>query len=465
MGVAIAFLGFYGYFIFNIQEEKMIPGWGRQNEKVTWQFGFRTMKVLLISANTEKITMTILPLGVACVAAATRKSGHDVAMLDLLVEKDTPSVLRETIEGFNPDIIGISVRNIDDQNMENPRFLLEKAREIVARCRSLSKAKIVLGGAGYSIFPEDALSFLGADMGIQGEGEVAFPALIARMERNANLSGVSGLYLPGGGLQCKRQFAKNLDSLPLPDPDLWSLPSQKEELWMPVQARRGCPLNCSYCSTGAIEGRVIRKHSPEAIVRWIARWREAGIHQFVFVDNIFNLPPSHAKKICRRLIDHGLDIKWWSILYPKQVDEELVELMGMAGCEQVSMGFESGSEPILKNMKKRFTLKEVRQISGMLSDRGIRRMGFLLLGSPGETRESVEESLIFADSLKLESMKITVGVRIYPKTLLAKKAVDEGVISSRDDLLSPRFYLAKGLKDWLPKILKSWMTTRPHWMI
>lgn len=423
------------------------------------------MRVLLISANTEKISMTTLPLGLACVAAATRKSGHEVAMLDLQVEKDTPTVLRETIEGFRPDIIGLSVRNIDDQNMENPRFLLEKARKIVDRCRNLSRAKIVLGGAGYSIFPEGALSFLGADMGIQGEGEVAFPALIARMEQGADLSGVFGLYLPGQGLQFKRRFAKNLDTLPLPETDLWSLPSQKDELWMPVQTRRGCPLNCSYCSTGAIEGRVLRRHSPEAIVRWIARWREAGIHQFFFVDNTFNLPPSPAKEICRKIINYGLNIRWWSILYPAHVDKELVELMGKAGCEQVSIGFESGSEGILKSMNKRFTLKDVRQISGMLSDRGIRRMGFLLLGSPGETRESVEESLVFADSLKLESMKITVGVRIYPHTSLAKMAVDEGVISPHDDLLFPRFYLARGLEDWLPKTLKNWTTPRPHWMI
>jgi radical SAM superfamily enzyme YgiQ (UPF0313 family) len=399
------------------------------------------------------------------VAAATRKSGHEVAMLDLQVEKDTRSVLQETIEASRPDIIGISVRNIDDQNMENPKFLLEKAKKIVDRCRSVSRAKIVLGGAGYSIFPEGALSFLGADMGIQGEGEVAFPALIARMEQGADLSGVFSLYLPGQGPQCKRRFTKNLDTLPLPETDLWSLPSQKDELWMPVQTRRGCPLNCSYCSTGAIEGRVLRRHSPEAIVRWIAHWREAGIHQFFFVDNTFNLPPSPAKEICRRLIDYGLNIKWWSILYPAHVDEELVELMGKAGCEQVSIGFESGSERILKNMNKKFTLKDVRQISGMLSDHGIRRMGFLLLGSPGETRESVEESLVFADSLKLESLKITVGVRIYPHTSIAKMAVDEGVIAPHDDLLFPRFYLARGLKDWLPKTLKSWMTTRPHWMI
>jgi radical SAM superfamily enzyme YgiQ (UPF0313 family) len=423
------------------------------------------MRVLLISANTEKINMPTLPLGLASVATTTRKAGHDVAMADLMVEKDMRSVLKEAIEGFRPEIIGISVRNIDDQNMENPRFLLDPVKEIVSGCQSLSEATIVLGGAGYSIFPESALSFLGADMGIQGEGEVVFPDLIERLERGASLSGLPGLYLPGHGLQCKRMFAKNLDTLLLPDTDLLSLPSQKEELWMPVQTRRGCPLNCSYCSTGTIEGRVLRRHSPEAIVQWIARWREAGVHQFYFVDNTFNLPPSHAKEICRKLIDHGLNTRWWSILYPKHVDKELVGLMARAGCEQVSMGFESGSERILKNMNKRFTLKEVRQISEMLSEHGIRRMGFLLLGSPGETRGSVEESLVFADSLKLDTLKITTGVRIYPHTSLAKKAIDDGVISSHDDLLLPRFYLAKGLENWLQETLKNWATTRPHWRI
>ena len=423
------------------------------------------MRVLLISANTEKINMPTLPLGLACVATATRKAGHDVAMADLMVEKDTQSVLKEAIEGFRPEIIGISVRNIDDQNMENPRFLLDPVKEIVSGCRSLSETTIVLGGAGYSIFPESALSFLGADMGIQGEGEVVFPDLIERLEQGAGLSGLPGLYLSGHGLQCKRMFAKNLDTLPLPETDLLSLPSQKEELWMPVQTGRGCPLSCSYCSTGTIEGRVLRRHSPEAIVQWIARWREAGVHQFYFVDNTFNLPPSHAKEICRKLIDHGLKTRWWSILYPKHVDKELAGLMARAGCEQVSMGFESGSERILKNMNKRFTLKEVRQISEMLSEHGIRRMGFLLLGSPGETRRSVEESLVFADSLKLDTLKITTGVRIYPHTSLAKKAIDDGVISSHDDLLLPRFYLAKGLENWLPETLKNWATTRPHWRI
>ena len=423
------------------------------------------MKVLLISANTEKINMPTLPLGLACVAAATRKARHDVAMVDLMAERDAPSVLKEAIEGFRPDLIGISVRNIDDQNMENPRFLLDPVKDIVAGCRSLSDATIILGGAGYSIFPESALDFLGADMGIQGEGEATFSDLMERMERGAGFSGVPGLYLRGHGLQCERMFVKDLDLLPLPHADLLPLPSRKDELWMPVQTRRGCPLSCSYCSTGKSEGRVLRRRSPEIVFEWIAQWRKAGVHQFYFVDNTFNLPSSYAKEICRKLIDQGLNIRWWSILYPKGVDEELIAYLARAGCEQVSIGFESGSERILRSMNKRFTPEEVRHISEMLSEYGIRRMGFLLLGSPGDTRESVEESLLFADSLKLDSLKVTAGVRIYPHTSLAKKAVEEGIIPLQDELLFPRFYLAKGLEEWLPKTLKSWAATRPHWMI
>jgi len=260
-------------------------------------------------------------------------------------------------------------------------------------------------------------------------------------------------------------FADDMDQLPLPEPDLWPVLSKKEEIWMPVQTRRGCSLDCSYCSTGKIEGRTIRRRSPELVVQWMARWRKAGIERFYFVDNTFNLPPSYAKEICRKLIDHDLKIRWWCIIYPMGVDEELVRLMAMAGCEHVSLGFESGCERILKNLNKQFTLDEVRQISEMFSGQGINQMGFLLLGSPGETRESVEESLVFADSLKLDTLKITSGVRIYPHTSLTKIAVNEEIISSNDNLLLPRFYLAKGLEGWLPETLKNWMAQRPHWMV
>jgi radical SAM superfamily enzyme YgiQ (UPF0313 family) len=424
----------------------------------------KTLKVLFVSANTEPINMPILPVGLGAVATASRDAGHEVELLDLMRVTDTGSAIKEAVERFLPHVIGIGVRNIDDQNMKNPIFLLDQVKEVISHCRHFSEAPIVLGGAGYSMFPESALTYLGADMGIQGEGEIAFPELLQLMEQGSDLSEAAGLYLPGLGLQGKRTFARNLDVFPFPSVSLWPAYLSKDpDLWVPIQTRKGCSMDCSYCSTALIEGRIMRKHSPERAVDLITRYFEAGCQRFFFVDNTFNMPRSYAREICRALNARGMGISWRCIIYPGTLDEGLAKDMARAGCRGVSLGFESGCERILKSMNKKFTLEAARQTSEMLGDQGIHRMGFLLLGGPGETKESVQESLAFVESLRLEAVKITVGIRIYPGTALARTAKQEGVISDEGDLLFPRFYIARGLEDWLPETVGEWMAGRPHW--
>jgi len=423
------------------------------------------MKVLLISANTERINITPLPLGLGCVASATRRAGHRVRMIDLMAEGDNRLVVEKAVEFFQPDVIGVSVRNIDDQNMEHPRFLLSEIKRVVDECRRVSKATIVLGGAGYSIYPERALEYLGADMGIQGEGEAAFPILLERLRKKSDLRGTPGLYLRRLGLQGERAYEKNLDTFPLPDFPVPSLSTPAGEVWVPLQTSRGCPMNCSYCSTPTIEGRAIRKRSPEMAVEEISRHVEAGFKHFYFVDNVFNLPPSHAGALCKKITERGLRISWRCILYPGKMDDELADLMAGAGCVEASLGFESGCERILRGMNKRFNPEAARRASAMLRASGIRCTGFLLLGGPGETKASVEESFAFADSLPLDALKITVGIRIYPYTQLAKVAVQEGFISPGDDLLMPSFYIVKDIRDWLYETARKRAAARPHWLI
>ncbi len=409
--------------------------------------------------------MLTWPVGLACVAAATQKAGHDVNLLDLMEASDPNAALKAAVREFNPDVIGISVRNIDDQSMEEPQFLLEDVKEVIAACRALSKAPVVIGGAGYSIFPESSLKFLGADLGIQGEGEKAFLDLLKRIEEGREFSGVPGLYVSATGPRGERAFEKELDEFPLPDISL--LPAARyrdQEFWLPVQTRRGCPMNCSYCSTAAIEGCVVRKRSPEAVVKWLGECAAVGFKRFYFVDNTFNLPPSYARTLCSKVVETDLDINWRCILYPVKIDEGLIRLMAEAGCREVSLGFESGHELILQGMNKRFKPEDVRRTSELLGKYGIRRMGFLLLGGPGETKETALESLAFADSLNVEMMKLSVGIRIYPYTALAETALAEGAISPDDDLLMPRFYVAQGLEGWLRETAKEWMARRPHWM-
>jgi radical SAM superfamily enzyme YgiQ (UPF0313 family) len=425
------------------------------------------MKILLISANTEKINMPVLPLGMAYVGAAVQNAGHEVKSLNLMMVRDIRGLLIEAISGFSPDVIGISVRNIDDQLMESPNFLLDGVRTVVSECRSLSDAPIVLGGAGYSIFPRRALEYLKADMGIQGEGEKAFVMLLERLEHKGDISEIPGLCLPETGLVKKSRPVKNLDHHPQPLLNTHLLlPSclKNEEIWFPIQTRRGCAMDCSYCSTASIEGRLLRKHSVAYAVDFIRQYASAGIENFFFVDNTFNFPLSYAKALCDRIITAGLNIRWRCILYPWKIDDELVEKMAQAGCKEVSLGFESGSESILKRMNKRYTLDDVRRISKMLGKQQIHRMGFLLLGGPGETKDSVKQSFYFADSLEIEAIKITSGIRIYPDTALHRIAVDEGIIEPDDDLLFPKFYMAEGLKGWLEEMVAKWMEDRENWI-
>jgi len=411
--------------------------------------------------------MPVLPLGLACVAEAVKNAGHEIKLIDLMDECDGNLVLQGGINEFQPEIIGISVRNIDDQCMENTRFLLDSVKEIVSECRRSIDAPVILGGAGYSIFPKSALEYLGADMGIQGEGESAFVTLLEMLKYKGDLSTIPGLYLSGHDIHRKVRNEDDLDEFSLPllnSHQLALTSSQKQNLWIPFQTRRGCPLNCSYCSTETIEGMNIRKHSPGVVVEAISKHVEAGFDQFFFVDNIFNLPLSYAKELCTQITKAELNISWRCILYPWLVDEELIEKMTEAGCKEVSMGFDSGSETILRAMNKRFLPEDVRRISEILKRYNIRRMGFLLLGGPGESKKTVEESLAFADSLDLEAMKITMGIRIYPHTDLALIAINEGVIEPDDDLLFPKFYMAPGLEEWLRNTVKIWKDTRPNWL-
>jgi len=222
-------------------------------------------------------------------------------------------------------------------------------------------------------------------------------------------------------------------------------------------------MNCSYCSTASIEGCHIRKRSPEPVTQWVREWAELGIRRFYFVDNTFNLPPSYSKELCSALSTISPGISWRCIVYPARLDEALVTAMARAGCIEVSLGFESGSDFILSGMNKRFKPQDVVRASKLLSRNGIRRMGFLLLGGPGETKESVLASLAFADSLELDALKITTAIRIYPHTALADRALREGVIHHGDNLLFPTFYVNRGLGDWLYEVVEDWISERPNW--
>lgn len=426
------------------------------------------MRVLLISANTELMNMPVLPLGLGCVARATQETGHEIKIINLMASQNVFGAIENVITEFKPEAIGISVRNIDDQVMSRPKFLLKPVKSMISHCRKYSEAPIIIGGAGYSIFPDAALDYLKADMGIQGEGEVSFPLLLEKLQNNSGLADVPGLFLPKSGMQHNRVPSKRLDDCPLPLPrlHLWAPENiRTDDLWVPFQTRRGCSMQCSYCSTPVIEGKLMRKRNLDHAVNMLSKYAESGFKRFFIVDNVFNLPLSYAKSFCKKIVEKRLNIEWRCIIYPWEVDEKLVEKMAAAGCREVSLGFESGSPEIIKRFNKRYSLKGVRRISDIMKRYRIKRMGFLLLGGPGETKETVMESLSFADSLGLDAMKVTVGIRIYPQTPLTHQAIEDGFIKADDDLLFPKFYVNQDLRDWLLQTVDEWLEDRPNWIM
>jgi len=425
------------------------------------------MKVLLISANTEQVNMPVMPLGMACVKQAVQKAGHTVQALNLMRPEDIEGLLFVALRDFEPEVIGISVRNIDDQSMAAPRFLLDAVKPVMTVCRKFSKVPVVLGGAGFSIFPQSVLDYLGADFGIQGEGEGVFVALLSCLDRKAPVRNLPGLYFSDGRRARPPEAAKALDGYLLPDPDkaLSSHPGfDSQKIWLPFQTRRGCPMACSYCSTPVIEGTRLRKRSPESVVAALGLQVAAGFTQFFFVDNTFNLPLSYAKALCDGIIASGLKIRWQAIIYPNFVDEDLVRKMARAGCVQVSLGFESGDEGVLKNMNKRTDPATIVRISNIFRRHNIGQMGFLLLGGPGETKATVERSLSFVRRLDLDMMRLTVGIRIYPHTPLARAARRLGMIPDEAPLLQPRFYLREELTPWLPETIRALAAEHSNWI-
>ena len=178
----------------------------------------------------------------------------------------------------------------------------------------------------------------------------------------------------------------------------------------------------------------------------VAAATQKANHDVLFVDL---LTTSDIRPVIRKTID--------------EFAPQVIGIMAGAGCCEVSLGFESGNNDILRAMNKRFDTSEIRQANRILADYGIRRMGFLMLGAPGETRKSVAESFEFAESLDLDALKITLGIRIYPHTDLAKTAIEEGLITADDDLLFPRFYIDQELKGWLEKYVNDRAKNHPNW--
>ncbi len=335
---------------------------------------------------------------------------------------------------------------------------LPEARAVVSACRERTRAPIVVGGSAVGVMPAAVLETVGADWAIAGDGEVAIVRFVEALEAGADPSGIPGVCTPGAeGVRVNAPSpVPVLDSSPLPRVFRWVDVNAylRYEGVYPLQSKRGCALKCVYCTYVNIEGSRYRFRSGKSVVDEVEEiYRKTGTRDFEFVDSTFNAPPHHAMDICNELIERRLPVRFiGNGMNPVATTPKLLSAMRRAGFHSLVSTAESASDTVLGNLRKGFTRAHLEQVAKDVHEAGLPTLWIFLVGGPGETRETVRETLDFfhEHTGPRDVAFVTNGVRIYPNTALETIALEQGVIGSRDELVEPRFYFSPELDDvWL----------------
>lgn len=401
------------------------------------------MNILIIAANNEKEPYPVAPIGVAYIAKALMNAGHTVKILDLCFVKDDFDALGTCLKRFSPDIVGISIRNIDNLTYNRSICYLPRIRKIVAFLKDNTSAYTVVGGSGFSLFPESVLRYLDLETGIVGQGEVAFPEFIEAFGAGRDFSNIQNLCTVKGGTVRLNKIQHN-NFVCEPDRSFLNNSVYLELGGMAnIQSKRGCPFECTYCTYPNIEGNQLRLRSAEDTVEELkAMQNEYGIDHVFFVDDIFNFPEEHAVGICEGIIRNELKISWTCFATPKGMSKELAVLMKRAGCMGVEFGSDAGSEATLKGFGKRFSIDDIAYATEYCKEVSLPVAHYVIVCGPDENESTLGETLSLFDKIEPSAVIALIGVRIYPQTRLYKRALENRVIKEEDNLLEPVFYLS-----------------------
>ena len=402
----------------------------------------------------------VAPLGLAYIAAALTDKQHEVAIVDLCFVQEDKKTLADRVICFMPDIIGISVRNIDNVSFPNSISYLPFYKDVVSWCKEYSGAPVVAGGAGFTLMPDYMLTYINADYGIIGEGEERLLQLVAAIADGRQCTDIFGVITRQSSVKNQRVPSDFLDfdSIQFPRRDLLDNNAYMRCGGMGnIQTKRGCNGRCIYCTYPLIEGRAVRLRSSKKVVDEIEYMKkELDIDAFFIVDTVFNYPPEHVQEICQELIKRKLAVKWSCYCSPVFVTKELISLMKESGCTGVEFGTDSCAEVVLKSLRKDFALKDIIKASQACRDVDMSFCHSILLGAPGETRHTVSETLSVMHDIDPTAVIIMTGIRIFPGTELARIAEMEGIIPEQEISLSPVFYISSAVKTFIVELVKEY---------
>lgn len=416
------------------------------------------MRVALVNAN--RIRPPIAPIGLDYIAETLSAAGHSVEVLDLCWEAEPETAVGRFFSGKEFGLVGLSIRNTDDCSFSSRESFLPGHAGITKSVREHSGAPVVLGGVGFSIMPEKILERCAADIGVWGDGEFALADLATRMEGKRDWQDVPNLILYRDG-----KWMRN----PVSFPPLSSLPTMSRA-WVDnpryfreggqagFETKRGCPCLCVYCADPVAKGKTARLRPPAAVADELERLLAQGIDNVHTCDSEFNVPESHAIEVCDEIARRGLGdrLRWYAYCSPGPFSPVLAKRMRRAGCVGINFGVDSGDEGMLRRLGRDFGPEEILRAARSCREAGITVMLDLLLGSPGETKESVVRTIELVRKAGTDRAGIAVGVRVYPGTEVA------GIVACGDrkdgltggeDLSQPVFFLEPEVAPYLFSLL------------
>jgi radical SAM superfamily enzyme YgiQ (UPF0313 family) len=412
------------------------------------------MRVLLVSGSRARLPDPVYPLGAAMVGTALRRAGHELRWFDALRHAEPAAALAAEIASCRPEAVLLSIRNVDNAAFPGTSRHFEDHLELARAIRRGTRAPFVLGGSAFSLMPEAFLAYLGADAGVAGEGEAAAVELVGRISRGEPLPRVSSP-------------PRLAPPFVVPDRDLFDAPWYYQNGGLAnVQTKRGCALECVYCTYPLLEGSCIRAVEPGAVVDELAAIRASGIGHVFVVDAVFNRPEAHAAAICEEILRRGLEISFTGYFVPRGDLPELPALLKRAGCAAVELGTDSLSDPVLARLAKGFTADEAIAYSRRLADAGIQQCHNLIFGCPGETAATIAESTARMDALRPTAVIAMIGLRVFPGTPLWRLGGGEASPPPADPtaLLEPTFFLEEAVADTVVETVAGLVEARPNWI-
>jgi radical SAM superfamily enzyme YgiQ (UPF0313 family) len=353
------------------------------------------MKVMLISPPTTSVVKKVLgttglPLGLAYLASIARDEGHDVVITDCLTEEIDLKELKNKIASFYPDMVGITATT----------SMIPDAFNVASLAKEINpNSTVAIGGPHATFLSEEILNECkDIDLVIRGEGELIFKQLL----RKRKLKEVKGItYRDGKFIRSNpaMPLISNLDDIPIPAYDLLPMHLYKfgNLKFGTVITSRGCPFNCTFCSSSLQFGKRWRTHSKERVIEELTiLCNEYGVREIEFLDDTFTLDGKRVKEISRNIIKEGLDISWTASSRVNTFNFEIGREMKRAGAHTVYFGIESGSQNVLDKIGKGITVKQSLSAVKNAKRAKLRALGSFVIGFPEEKKEDIEKTIKFS---------------------------------------------------------------------